>query len=77
MIFVTQHAAERWVERVAPHFTIDQAKAEIRTHTAMIIVAANFGATTIKLGCGARLILEERNVVTVIGRDQRRKHPRA
>lgn len=70
MIHVCHHAAERWIERVNPAMTIDQAKAEIRTHSRAIVLASDFGAHTVKLGCGARLIVEDRKVVTVLAQGQ-------
>lgn len=70
MIHVTNHAANRWIERVDPRLTLDQARDEIRTHTRAIVAASDFGAHTVKLACGARLIVEHRNVVTVLSREQ-------
>lgn len=72
MIHVTHHAADRWVERVSPQLSRDQAAAEIRDHTPAIVKAAEFGCTIVRLGNGARLILEGRKVITVYGRDMRR-----
>jgi hypothetical protein len=70
MIHVTNHAAQRFVERARPDLSLAGAKAEIRTHERAILAAAGFGCHQLKLGCGARLILDETDksgrVVTVL-----------
>lgn len=76
MIHVTHHAAERYVEPVAPEMTREQATAAIREHAPAIVKASDFGCTVVRLGNGARLVLEGRNVITVHGRGTRRSiHP--
>lgn len=65
MAYVTAHAAQRYVERIAPHLTADQAKQEIMRSAAAINRAAAFGASIIRLGNGARLCLEGDAVTTV------------
>jgi hypothetical protein len=70
-IHITRHAACRFIERVAPLLTEEQARDEIRTHERAITVAADFHAPTDILGCGARLVLDGRSVVTVLGRRPR------
>lgn len=67
-IIITAHAAERYQERIAPHLSLDQARAEIATHERAILCAANFGCSCVRLGNGAKLILAEDRVVTVIAR---------
>lgn len=63
---VTEHAARRWIDRVHPGICQDDAMAEIASHGAAIRAAACFGSTCVKLGCGARLVLEGEAVVTVL-----------
>ena len=65
MAIVTTHAAERYVERFAPHLTLDQAAAEIMRSAAVIDAAAAFGAHCVKLANGARLVLQHDRVATV------------
>lgn len=75
-VHVTHHAADRYVERVAPELTREQAADVIRGHGPAIVKASNFGCTVVRLGNGARLVLEGRNVITVHGRGTRRSiHP--
>jgi hypothetical protein len=63
---VTRHAAERWIERVNPCATLDQAKAEIRRHERAIVLAASIGCRVVRLSHRHRLILDGENVVTVL-----------
>ncbi len=69
-IFITRHAIARYIERIDPCATEAEADAAIRSHSAAIIVAADFGCRTVRLGSGAKLVLDDRNVVTVLGRHQ-------
>jgi len=69
-VTVSAHAARRWIERVDPAATLDDARAIIHTHDRAIAKAAAFGCETVVLGCGARLILDGANVVTVLARGQ-------
>lgn len=68
MIVITAHACARYVERIAPSFSLAEARAEIATHERVILVAANFGCKCVRLGNGAKLILSGDHVVTVIAR---------
>ena len=65
MAWVTQHAAERYVERVDPALTIGQAKAQIMKSAKVIDTAAAFGASCVVLGNGARLMLQGDVVATI------------
>ena len=65
MAFVTQHAAERYVERVNPELTVEQAKAAMMASARAIDTAAAFGASCVRLGNGARLMLQGDVVVTI------------
>lgn len=65
MAIITQHAAMRYVERVAPTLTIEQARAVLTRSMPAIDRAIAFGASGIRLPCGARLVLRDDMVVTV------------
>lgn len=67
-IIITTHAAHRWIERINPRATFDQAIAEIEAHTRAIQVAAEFGCHYVRLGNGARLVLDGARVTTVLSR---------
>jgi hypothetical protein len=77
MIHVTNLAAELFVERARPDLSLDGAKAEIRTHERAILVAARFGCSQLKLGCGARLVIDASDpagrVITVLPKRARRQ----
>lgn len=70
MIHVTDHAAQRYVERIDGSLSIEQAHAIIATHERIVTAAAAFGAPTVRLGNGARLVLVGTRVVTVLARHQ-------
>lgn len=67
-IVVTAHAAQRFIERINPTLTTEQARAEIASHERAIVAAANFGCRCVRLGSGAKLVLSGTSVVTVITR---------
>lgn len=69
-ISVTRHAQQRWIDRVDARATLEQADAAIRQHARAVIAAANFGCRVVKLANGAKLLLDGRNVVTVLARHQ-------
>ena len=62
---VTKHAAKRWSERVHP-CTFREARDEILAHSPTILIAAAFGARTIKLASKHRLKLDGQTVLTVL-----------
>lgn len=64
MITVTPHAIARFQERVAP-CSVETARERILAASHAIGVAAKFGCEVVRLGNGARLILEGEKVVTV------------
>ena len=68
MIHITAHAVSRWIERVNPQASQEDATAAIHSHDEAIRKAADFGANTLRLGCGARLILDHLTVITVLPR---------
>lgn len=67
-ILVTMRARERWIERVDGRATLASAGATITSHAEAIRAASGFGCCCVKLACGARLIIDGLNVVTVLGR---------
>lgn len=69
MIHVYQHAVRRYQERVCA-CSYEDAKAAILTARRGIEAAASIGCQVVRLACGARLVLEGENVVTVYGVDQ-------
>jgi hypothetical protein len=62
---VYAHAIDRWIERIDPNATREEAKAEILRHRNVIDFAARFGAPRVRLPNGAILTLDGANVVTV------------
>jgi hypothetical protein len=71
-IHVYHHACERYQQRVEP-CTLDEAKARIMAAHRAIKAAAGFGCSIVRLACGARLVLDGENVVTVFAP---RQYPR-
>lgn len=65
MIHVSRHACERWVQRVDPSMTLEQAKAEIETHREAILAAAAFGARCVVVSRRIRLMLAGTVVTTI------------
>jgi hypothetical protein len=65
MAWISDHAAQRYVERIAPHLSEAQARAEMLLASETIHLASMFGAPTVKLGNGARLCLRGDCVITV------------
>lgn len=70
-LYVSDHAAQRYCERVNPSLDLQQAKGEIMKSAKVLKTAADFGCSAVKLSCGARLILQDRVVVTVYPSDER------
>lgn len=64
---VTAHAVERFLERVDPSLTWDEARAQLSSP--VIQKAANFGAPYVRLGTGQRIVIDSGSVVTVLPRD--------
>lgn len=73
-VIVTAHACSRYVERINPRLSLDEARAAIEASNKAIETAIGFGAHVVKLGCGGRLVLDGSRVVTVLspaqGRDR-------
>lgn len=66
-IHITYHAVQRWIERVEA-VSFDEAVVAILRHTPAILTAIEMGCCCVKLGCGARLVLDGARVVTVYPR---------
>lgn len=65
--YVTPHAVDRYIERVDP-VSRDVAMERILGSAHAIDVAVAFGARVVRLGNGAKLIIDKRKVITVIPR---------
>jgi len=61
---ITQHAVERYAERVA-NVTLAEARRRLALCERAVLAAAGIGCKSIKLGCGARLALEGAKIVIV------------
>jgi hypothetical protein len=68
---VTEHAAIRYRERVDQRLPVDAAAVAICQHERAIRAAVEFGCRSIKLGCGARLIIQHDAIVTVLAAGHR------
>lgn len=73
MIHVTQHAIERYIERVAP-VTPEQAAAALDSPA--VRTAAQIGARFVRLHGGQRIVLQGHTVVTVMPSENYRKQVR-
>ena len=69
-VHVTQHAIERYIERVAP-VTPEQAAQAM--DCAAVRAAAEFGARFVRLHGGQRIAVQDWTVVTVLPADNHRK----
>lgn len=67
MIRITDHAVQRYAERVEPCSLAD-ARTRIMAAARGIEAAARIHCEVVRLGNGARLVLERSTVVTVYGR---------
>lgn len=68
-IHVTEHAINRWCERIG-NMPRDDIRAEIMAHQSAIDAAIRFGAACVRLGNGAGLVLADGKVVTVLAKRQ-------
>jgi hypothetical protein len=64
VIHVTDHACQRFIERCRA-CTLEEAKSEILSHAKAIEAAAAFACEIVRLGDGARLVLDGTRVLTV------------
>jgi len=67
-VTISGHAVDRYLERIDGQMKWHEAEAELRSHSRVISVAADFGCECVKLANGARLILDGACVVTVLVR---------
>ena len=63
MIHISQHAIERYQERIA---NVPDEVAREALSCPAVIAAADFGASSVRLGSGVRIVLVGRSVVTVL-----------
>lgn len=63
-VTLTQHSVERYIERVRP-CAWNEAEADLLSHERAILTAAAMGCRTVRLGNGARLVLDGATIVTV------------
>jgi len=73
MITVTGHAIQRFQERVCP-CSEEQARAALTTP--IIAIAADFGAHSVKLGTGHRIVIEQGCIITVLPKPAKRRRIR-
>ena len=74
---ISNHAAERYIERVEPGLSMAEARAAIRGYSKGIEAALEFGCKSIRLACGARLMLDiGHRVVTTVHPAQPKIHRR-
>lgn len=69
MIHISNHAIERWLERVDPKASWAEARQALSGPA--ITLAAEFGAPFVKLGTGQRVVLQGSRVITVLPKDIR------
>jgi hypothetical protein len=69
-VIVTHHACQRYVERVDPRVTLGEAADIIAGAERAIEAATRFGAHVVRMGTGAKLVLHDGKVVTVLARRQ-------
>lgn len=72
-LHVTQHAIQRFQERVAP-VTPEEARAALSSPT--IHKAVEFGAIAVTLGTGQRIVINDGSIITVLSKERRRIHAR-
>jgi hypothetical protein len=75
MAHISTHAAERYIERFDRRLTVEQARELLMRSAAIIDAASRYGAESVKLGNGARLILRGDVVATVKQAHKQNKAP--
>lgn len=70
MIHVTQHALNRFKERIRPA-SDEEAREAILSHITVLNIALAFGAPCVRCGDGMRIVLKGGAVTTVFGPDMR------
>ena len=70
-MIISLHARQRYVERINPALTLDQAADAIRGHTRALDAAESMNSRVfIRLASGARFLVEGDRVVTVLAPGQ-------
>lgn len=67
-VHITRHALDRWIERVEPTADDAKARASIMSYGKVLELAISLKACGVKLGNGAKLVLEGNSIVTVLPR---------
>jgi hypothetical protein len=75
MAYVSTHAAQRYVERFDRRLSVEQARELLMRSATVIDAASRFGARSVKLANGARLMLRGDVVATVKQAHKERKAP--
>jgi hypothetical protein len=70
MIRVTQHALDRYRERIAP-VSEEEARDAILAHITVINIALAFGAPCVRCGDGMRLLMKDGAITTVLAPEMR------
>lgn len=70
MIHVTQHALDRYQERVAP-CGMTEARRRILAHINALEIANDFGAPCVRNGDGIGFVVKDGAVTTILGRNMR------
>lgn len=65
-VIITQHAAQRWCERVNPTLTPAEASAAIMSAERAIEAAARIDCHVVRMGNGVKLMVREGRVITVL-----------
>lgn len=63
VVEITQHAVDRYRERIAD---IDPPAARAAMSTPAVQLAADFGASFVKIATGHRLVVKQHRVITVL-----------
>jgi hypothetical protein len=74
MICITTHAIDRYVERVAPSCSRQEALAAIMSRKKALEAAADFAgnaSVTVRLADGVRFVLRDWHVLTTLGAEGR------
>jgi len=66
MVTITDHAAQRWVERVDPGATREEAASVMMAAERAINAAAEIGCHVVRMSNGAKLMIRGDRVVTVL-----------
>lgn len=65
---ITDHAVQRYIERIRPALTPAQARAELAGAEKVVAIAAAFGCRVVRLDNGGHLLLDGDVILTVLPR---------